>query len=298
MYEYTAYNLCIHSEVELPGLPPGEGSPDVTIQWSAIQPRSRRELQERQAITGRIPGDLAFRVQGGTHIYIARLRDDLPDAIVQMYLHGTLMAIILRQRGLMVLHASSVARDGRAIGFVGDSGWGKSTLADYFCQQGYDLINDDVMAIELSPSGPCYARPGGRHIRLRPGSGAWLHQEYTRFDPLVPGSSRRIRYVTDAQRVRVKLPLERLYILEPGYAAETQVLPLPPAHALLHLVHHTRVLDLNHQDWFQAQHFEQANMLIHRLPIRLLRRAYGLDELASVVEQVERDLIQPCARAS
>ena len=55
------------------------------------------------------------------------------------WLRVQLFLLLLRQRGLLTLHASVIRSKGKDyIGFVGDSGYGKSTLAEYFSQQGYN----------------------------------------------------------------------------------------------------------------------------------------------------------------
>ncbi|MFM8469212.1 MAG: hypothetical protein ACKODH_04475 [Limisphaerales bacterium] len=75
----------------------------------------------------------------------------------------------LNLRGESVLHASAVARDGRALAFIGASGMGKSTLATLLCADGAALITDDALRLEPAPEGyRCHFGPG--ELRLRPGA--------------------------------------------------------------------------------------------------------------------------------
>ena len=83
---------------------------------------------------------------------------------------GTAMAAVLYQRGQMCLHASAVAKDGKAILFAGFSGAGKSTLASAFVKQGYELISDDVTVIHPAPNGTFEAISSAPSVRLRPDS--------------------------------------------------------------------------------------------------------------------------------
>jgi hypothetical protein len=54
------------------------------------------------------------------------------------------------QRENMILHASAVrAPDGRGIAFVGDSGWGKSSLAAALHNRGFDLVADDCLMLTV-----------------------------------------------------------------------------------------------------------------------------------------------------
>ena len=60
------------------------------------------------------------------------------------------MGVILLQRKILPLHGSVIAIDGKAYAFVGDSGAGKSTLASAFLNQGYQILTDDVIPIQLN----------------------------------------------------------------------------------------------------------------------------------------------------
>ncbi len=82
-----------------------------------------------------------------------------------LYLLGTCFAVILQQRGRVVLHASAVAVDGRAMLFCGQSGAGKSTLAALLERRGYPLLNDDVCNISLQGA-EYVVYPDGRMLKL------------------------------------------------------------------------------------------------------------------------------------
>jgi len=58
-------------------------------------------------------------------------------------------------QGKLTLHASCVRREGRAYGFIGGSGVGKSTFARYLLERGWQLVCDDLL--------PC-REAGGRFI--------------------------------------------------------------------------------------------------------------------------------------
>jgi hypothetical protein len=51
-------------------------------------------------------------------------------------------------QGLEVLHAGAVTIDGGAVGFVGPSGAGKTSLALALCRRGAGFLADDVLALE------------------------------------------------------------------------------------------------------------------------------------------------------
>jgi len=73
---------------------------------------------------------------------------------------------LLSMRGDLVMHASAVEIDGRAVLFCGPTQRGKSTLARALGEAGHRLLGEDGIAIELGDGGPI-AYPGARGVRVR-----------------------------------------------------------------------------------------------------------------------------------
>ena len=71
----------------------------------------------------------------------------------------------LSRQGKLVLHASAVEVNDSALVFVGVSGRGKSTLATSFSHDGYALIVDDGLVVELAGT-QSMALPGEHSVRL------------------------------------------------------------------------------------------------------------------------------------
>ena len=67
---------------------------------------------------------------------------------VRAFLLGSVWAVLGWQRGLLPLHASSVARGPDLHAFVGESGAGKSTLAAALARHGCPLFTDDVLLLD------------------------------------------------------------------------------------------------------------------------------------------------------
>jgi hypothetical protein len=91
--------------------------------------------------------------------------------VIPIIISGTITAFLLAMGGRCVLHGSAVDLGGRAVGFVGVSGQGKSTMAAVFCAAGAGLVTDDVLPLEFDDEG---VSPGtvscvrsGHEIRLR-----------------------------------------------------------------------------------------------------------------------------------
>src|ERR1700754_2380564 len=79
----------------------------------------------------------------------------LPDAAPLSLAHGLLAAemgmnlqMALGQRRYLILHASAVERDGRALLMTGHSGAGKSTLAAILGERGWRFMGDEFALLD------------------------------------------------------------------------------------------------------------------------------------------------------
>jgi hypothetical protein len=94
-----------------------------------------------------------------------------------LFLHHLLhpvMVAALWQRGLFVLHASSVVSPKGAILVTGESGAGKSTTVARLMAEGWPLHTDDVSALCPNQDGILQVQAGARHVHLHEGSAAQL----------------------------------------------------------------------------------------------------------------------------
>jgi ABC-type multidrug transport system fused ATPase/permease subunit len=144
-YRYLISGLVVHSEVELPSaiaLTGESALPDVVIRAGSVPERLESPLHsteiwdtEAGLFLLRLRGIGRFSMNRGCEILFDRERDCEPRALALVLL-GTCFAILLQQRGHLVLHASAVAAQGGAMLFCGPSGAGKSTLAAMLCRRG------------------------------------------------------------------------------------------------------------------------------------------------------------------
>lgn len=296
MYSYSLYGLAVLSEIELPGLPPASGPYDVRIVRSEIrstgataesgiaEAASYRANDGRGAIGGWIYDELKFFVVDGKEVHVDVQRD-LSPAVLRGYLTGVLLATLLRQRGYVVLHACCVARDEAAFGFVGDSGWGKSSIAEYLCQQGYSLINDDILVIALEEGGRAMVIPGFPQVKLRPDAARQLRGDFDELPLMHDRSEKRLNInpLWNSNRV----PLSRLFILESQYRDAIRVRSISRRDALLELIKHSRASNLVVHPDLQAGNLSRCAELLQHVPVAVLERQRGLsslDVLRNVIE--------------
>jgi hypothetical protein len=288
MYVYEAYNLGIQSEFPCPELLPSDRSPDVTIRFAPLSDARQPRSNGGDFFIGSVEEFGTFSVSHGCEICI----DPEPGielAVLRPLIFGPLFSILLRQRGRLVLHASSVEIDGVAVAFMGASGWGKSTLAEYFYARGYRLLTDDVMAIDLDGSQPI-AIPSFPQIKLMPDSATAIGHAPDSLPLLNERAIKRAHHVS-AGFCAAPLPLKRLYILEIGDRAE--IAPISSQETFVELVRHSRVMGLLDSPEFASIHLHQCTALIKQVPTYRLRRQRSFAELSELVALIERDLA-PC----
>ncbi|MGA9580705.1 MAG: hypothetical protein WBR13_01900 [Allosphingosinicella sp.] len=222
LYRYRLFGLSVLSEIPLPELvtdPEGEGA-DVRIglRTIATSPNAEAGLH--------IEGDDALLVIPGTGRFLTRsgremLVEPAPGVSprnLRLYLLGSAFAAILHQRGLLPLHANAVIVEGRAIGFMGHPGAGKSTLAAWFHDRGFDVLADDVCVVTAGPDGVPLAHPGIPRLRLwreALEAGGRDASSYERsFDDMD-----KYTVPTDLDRMLPAVPLSHLYLLEKAQEA-------------------------------------------------------------------------------
>jgi hypothetical protein len=287
---YRAYGLTIDSDLVLPGLGPAapDAPVDVRVRRRPLEMDELGSAEDGSRI-GALFYDVArFLLEDGRRVTVD-VRREVGEDVIEARLLGEIFAGLLRQRGLLVLHACAVARDGRAVAFVGESGWGKSTLAEAFCQRGYTLLTDDVMGVAFDTAGAPLVVPSYPQIRLREDSAAHLVPDGAGLVDISrngPKKARPDRAVPDRP-----VPLHALYFLEPEYRDRAGVVEIPGRTALVALVSHTRARTLIHTNApaLLADHLRQCAALVQAVPPRGLRRRRALGDLEALMELVEGD---------
>lgn len=168
-FEYGVYGISLRSDMPL-ALSEHRGSSLAQIELRCAPPETFS--------TGNVDSDLqcpadwyqfAHRADGS---YYVRWRDlgqfrvssdggvveyhrapEAPLESFQVYLLNQAISFALVQQGFEPLHATTVIVDGEAIALLGDSGYGKSTLAAAFLQAGHGLLTDDLLLLRPGSAG-------------------------------------------------------------------------------------------------------------------------------------------------
>jgi hypothetical protein len=287
VHTYAAYGLGIRSAIELPELGPGRGPADVVIRLGAVgdpDPGSApgdgvvhataAEVILRWSVAG------TFRLQAGREITVEPRPGGDPAAL-RAHLLGPALALLLHQRGFLVLHASGAAVAGGAVLFLGSSGRGKSTAVAALHARGHPVVADDVVAVDLARGGIPAVPPGVPHLRLWPDVLASLGETPGR---LPIGAKRGVRPLGGG--AGGPRPLRRLYVLDD--AEDFHVEPLEGHAAVFALVEHAYIAPVLGR-LGSAAHLAQCARLATAVPVRRLLRPRSLARLAELAAVVEAD---------
>jgi energy-coupling factor transporter ATP-binding protein EcfA2 len=287
---HSAFALTIASEIPLIDLPRGRGDADVIVRLDALPGPSRdAEIWHVTATPGEAHGWAAgagrFRVRGGNEIVI----DPAPGAderALRLAVVGPLLGVILAQRGRFVLHASTVAIDGRAVAFAGPSGRGKSTLAAALTRLGHPLIADDMTVIDSADTTPM-VQPGFPRLKLWPDSAEALAEDVESLPLIHPERTKRSLSVTESFHPEA-LPLARCYLLEDGdVEAATEI---AGAESILSLVRLTYQASWMHETGVSGANLLQCGALARSGVVRRMERRRSFEALPAVMRFIEADV--------
>ncbi len=229
MPAYVAYGLTIQSQFPVPELLSHSGligSPDISFRFGKVEvPALGEDLVDGQAIPSS-EGHFVyiknrcgrFQIVNGTEI-IVDPDPDVEDRVWRLSLFGPALALLLIQRGLLVLHGGAVAFPGGTIVLLGPAGMGKSTLTAELCKMGGKLLTDDVVTVEMGQAPPMVL-PGIPVLKLWPDAvdsapeGTWTKALHPDFDKL----GRRL----GDQDLAAPSPLARVFFLAVGERLERE----------------------------------------------------------------------------
>jgi len=190
----------------------------------------------------------------------------------------------------LVLHSGAVATPDGAIAFVGDTGWGKSTLCASFAGQGYPLLSDDGLFVGATEDKGAVVTAGYAGLRLLPASNQALaiSESPGGTTPMAMDSAKRrithrkLSFVSDA------LPLRALFVLTPPNSAALEfvdVNPILKRNAFMTLVRHSFQLDLDNPVR-QRSFFSLVGRHVSVIPTYRLSYTRSFDLLPAVRQAV------------
>jgi len=285
--QYRLFGLSLRSVIELPDLEEGEpgGKPDVEIRLGDVPQTAHPLTQTPSGAILTVAGVGRFLIADGRRITV----DALPEASsrnVRLFLLGTVMGLLLHQRGLLPLHANAVEIDGRAAAFLGQSGAGKSSLAAAFHDRGRRILSDDVCVV--TREGATFTVQAGPP-RLRLWRDA-LERSGRTPAAYEPASDTADKYTvgTDAAARAGPTPLGAIYLLRRGEPeSDVDVRPLSGMLAARALIENTYRGGAIRAVGDPAAHFEACLALSRAAPVFELIRPWSADRIGETMTWVE-----------
>jgi hypothetical protein len=288
--------------------------PDVRVSWTAEddpalrwERRSSADLDKRHSLrvyTADAQGvewvkfcyavgdaEIAFVTDPAARVVTIMCDAAVPEIDRDSLFVGPIMGAILRLRGTLVLHASAVEVDGRAVAFVGQKTSGKSTHAAAFMRRGHRVLADDMAALVQDDAG-FRVESGYSRIRVRPGTAELIATDYeTRLDPVYSFLHSFYAPLADAFHAG-SLPLAAFYLLERGDSV--RVRPLQPLQSLPLLGQNT-FGNYAMTPIARRTEFAQLGALAAEVPVRALAVRYDIADLDAQYDAVMRDLFAAVA---
>lgn len=291
---YKAFGLKIFSEIPLPELPKlgkeTEVVTDIVIEMADLSKLWKEFVHDQSNFfVGKNLfmveyGNGKFCVKNGEKIIVSPQKGANEEEL-RLIILGLCMGALLIQRKVIPLHGSAVAINGKAYGFVGDSGAGKSTTALAFLSRGYQLLSDDLMAVSFSPNNTPLVIPAYPQQKL------W--QETLIEFGKEPNHYRLTRQGRNKYNVPIHsefsaepLPLAGIFELVKTERDEVEILPIPRLERLHTLFTHTYANFIVAYSKSMSWHFNTSAGIAKRIDFFQLRRPtshFTADDIVSKV---------------
>ena len=309
-HDYRMYGISLRSEIPFSFPEQTIASPDITVRLESED--WFRKVTAGASVIGadtgwyeriecrdgsefiRWPGLFEFLVSpDGRTVACRALEQSRPESF-QTYLFGQVLSFALIKQGHEPLHATAVVIDGAAIGFLGASGQGKSTLASAFLSAGYRVLTDDLLVIR-DIGGVLCGFPGPPRIKL-------FSEAAKQF---LPGQASLARMNPDSNKYVIALPpdathaapapiqaflvLDGLEVPEGTDPGGVEMTPLSAASSCIELLGASFNKKLVGPARLRRQ-FVAAREWASRIPVKRLRYAWSFDAVDEVVRAIVADV--------
>jgi hypothetical protein len=316
LHTYGVYGVTLRSHIEL-ALPdyPGAGLAEIELQlrehdyfaesiaeipllWSRYSTYQYAHLQSGASyVRWENIGEFLVSSDGGL-ITCCPARESHHESF-QVYLLGQALSFALVKCGFEPLHATCIVVEGRAVAFLGDSGFGKSSLAAYFISAGDRLLTDDLLLLQERPDG-FLAYPGPPRIKLLPDMARKYLGGVTGGVPMNSATSKLVLPLDREKVCESPMMLSAIYGLSaPQDMLDTQAVefkPLASRQAFLELSCNTFNYVILDGDRAIRQIKETAH-IVNTVPVKRLLHPRSLEALPSVRQAIIKDLREIASRS-
>jgi hypothetical protein len=209
------------------------------------------------------------------------------------YLLGQVLSYALIKQGLEPLHATVVVVKERALALIGDSGYGKSSLAAAFLRAGAQLLTDDLLVIK-EIDGRWVAYPGPPRIKLFPETArAYLGEQAV--GVLMNNATEKLVIPVDVEHsARSPQPIKTFFRLRPpskmSIINRVTIRTRSQRQACFDLIANTYNSRIRTRERLSNQ-FGMVTRLANTVPVKALSYPRELSRLPEVVDAIVKDSV-------
>ena len=312
---YEVYGVSVASDFPFcTPLVSGNSPPDLTFTrvwrspstspWDHAEPifRSQHLLDdgEPQVLLYRHEGVHVFRQVGIADYYVwpdrivCHQHDAAATDVVELYFLSLLTGFWLESRGTVVLHASAVSVNERAIVFLATNTGGKTSLSTSLMQVGHPLLTDDLLAVSF-PNDVAVGHPGFPQMRMWPDLADHFLGGHARLPLVLPETEKRRVPVAGeglGAFCTAAKPVSHMYLPTrvDDIEAPIRIERIPLQQALIELVRESFLGTVLEKAGLHRERFAQLASLVDQVPMARLVYPSGLDRLPEVGEAILADV--------
>jgi len=294
MHSYRAYGVGFHSVLPLPELEPSKERADVEIQLGDLG-ETPPDIGSKYFCCWQSPDGTylywkdvgTFLVQGGRKVTIDP-QTGVEDKRLRLILLGAVFSIVLQQRGHLVFHASALEINESAVIFVGNKGWGKSTLASMLHRRGHNFLADDVVAIDDRNDARHLVIPAFPQIKLWSDAVSSLGDDPERFPTVSSVVDKRDCRLVDGY-LNHPVPLRAIYVLGSSGHPAPEIVKLGAQESLIYLIAQSYNARWGKEMFAKesALHLKRCGAIIRNIPVYRLARPRNLELLPLTAQMIE-----------
>lgn len=207
------------------------------------------------------------------------------------YILGRVLGLWLEMVGRLVLHGALVEMKGKGVGFLAQSGMGKSTLLTALVRGGCGYLSDDLISVRREES-QWMTGQGLLQVRIWPDSGNHFFADYGSYAHVHPQYEKR---KIPPQRVpgfrvgEMAVPLSQLVILqrlEPDQKVRVEWKRLPAGEAMVQLIAQSYNVEALEALGLQKRRMPQLAKMAEDIPVWLCSYPSGFDRLPELVNEM------------
>ena len=212
-----------------------------------------------------------------------------------LWLNGSVYAAIASINGLLPIHASAIAYDGKVFAFTAPAGGGKSTMVAALGNHGLPMFCDDTLVLDLSDPDRIMCLPGHKRLKLTPEALTLTDVQRREKVSMTVG---KFYAEPKAGEAGEKLPFGELIFLEEGSELEMGAVAGPDRLLRLQDDHYTARLFLTARQFSRVDHFAHLVRLARQIRITTFRRPMGRSSFLAGVEFAARHIRGSTVRAA